>query len=408
MTDDLDRGLPIDGPQLLRDLRELATIGGVETGVERLAFSPDDVAARRWVAARMAAAGLEASTDRYGTVYGRAVGASRAVLIGSHTDTVPRGGWLDGALGVAYGLAIARAAAGRLPDGFGVDVLNFQDEEGTYLPCLGSLSFTGELDDAAVTRARDRAGTPLRDAIARAGFPDLDVRLDPDRHVAFLEAHIEQGPRLEAGGLDIGVVTAIVGIRRLRIRAHGRADHAGTTPMDMRADAGMALFRLANRIADGFAAVGGAGAVWNIGSIALQPGAANVVPASAEMVVEFRDVSDATLDRLEEALRSWAADLPVPVEADVIARIRPTPMDARLGDAMEAAAHAGGATTLRMPSGAGHDAMVLARRLPSGMLFIPSIGGRSHDVVEDTAEDDIVRGCQVLADTVLRLARSAA
>ena len=398
----------IDGARLLADLRELARYGQVGTGVDRTSFSAQDAASREWLRGRMEAAGLDARIDRVGNVFGRYPNVRRAVVIGSHTDTVPKGGWLDGAYGVICGLEIARALgeSGAAP-ALGVDVASFQDEEGTFLPFLGSRSFCNDLSDADVAGAKSKDGTPLAKALAAAKYGPEAVRLDPARHAAYLEAHIEQGPRLEAAWRRIGVVTGIVGIRRFRILAKGQADHAGTTPMGMRKDAGAALTRLAARIADEFPARAGAETVWNVGSMTFRPGAANVVPSEADMVLECRDTSAAKLDDLEQSVRSWIAESnnagPVAVTAEPIARIMPTAMSAEIGQTIEAVAKEHRVEPLWMPSGAGHDAMVLGRYMPAAMLFVPSIGGRSHDIVEDTAEADLVLGCEVLAETVHRL-----
>lgn len=402
----------INGARLLADLRELARFGQIGTGVDRISFSPQDIAARKWLLEKMQQAGLEAQIDRVGNAFGRYPGVTRAVIIGSHTDSVPKGGWLDGALGVIYGLEIARSlleqgAATKL----GVDVASFQDEEGTFLPCVGSRSFCNDMTDAEIAGAKSKDGTLLSAAMAAANYGSHTVHRDPARHTAYLEAHIEQGPRLEAERRRIGVVTGIVGIRRFRIRAQGQADHAGTTPMAMRKDAGAALLRLSARIATEFPTLGGNDTVWNIGSIAFQPGAANVVPSAAEMVLEFRDTAVAKLDELEGRVFAWIAEAtaagPVAIAAEQIARILPTAMSPDIGKLIEAAAKEQREASLWMPSGAGHDAMVLGRFMPAAMLFIPSIGGRSHDIVEDTSEADIILGCEVLAATVAKMAAAS-
>jgi len=397
----------IDGARLLADLRQLATFGKCGTGVDRISFSPPDIEARHWLVGRMRDAGLEARIDRLGNAYGTSAKAARAVLIGSHTDTVPKGGWLDGALGVIYGLEIARARIETGASGVGVDVASFQDEEGTYLPCLGSRSFCDDVTEAEISAARSKGGRALSEALVSAGYDGALARRDPARHIAYLEAHIEQGPRLEVERRRIGVVTGIVGIRRFRICARGQADHAGTTPMTMRKDAGAALFALASRVAAEFPRLGGRDTVWNIGSIELRPGAANVVPSEGEMVLEFRDTQAVALDALERHLLDWIAAAnaqgKVVIETQPIARIMPIAMTPEIGHAIAEAARTLGAEPLTMPSGAGHDAMVLGRFMPAGMLFIPSIGGRSHDIIEDTPEADIVFGCEVLAETVARL-----
>lgn len=398
----------INGDRLLSDLRLLAQFGQIGAGVDRTAFSPQDVEARNWLAARMREAGLEVRVDRVGNVYGRNPKVKRAILIGSHTDTVPNGGWLDGALGVIYGLEIARSlpATGRAGT-CGVDVVSFQDEEGTFLPCFGSRTFCNDVSEDEIATARSKDGVSLAAAMASAGFAGAPSRCEAARHVAYLEAHIEQGPRLEAERRRIGVVTGIVGIRRFRVTARGQADHAGTTPMSMRKDAGAALFALASRVASEFQHLAGPDTVWNIGSAVLRPGAANVVPSEAEMTLEFRDVESARLDALERCFLDWVAEAShggrVTLEALPTARIAPTPMTPALGEIMASVAHDKGDSALFLPSGAGHDAMVVGRFIPAAMLFVPSIGGRSHDPAENTSEEDIIRGCEVLAGTVERL-----
>src|SRR4051794_499679 len=241
--------------------------------------------------------------DQVGNVLGRYPNVASAILIGSHTDTVPKGGWLDGALGVIYGLEIARSAiesGEQFP--VGIDVVSLEDEEGTFLPFLGSRSFCNDVAAAEIEQCRSRAGVLLPEALVSVAEAAPLLHLDRARQRCFLEAHIEQGPRLEAMGRRIGIVTAIVGIRRFRIRACGRADHAGTTPMAVRSDAGGELIRLAGWVGEKFARLAGPDTAWNIGAMTFQPGAANVVPAKAEMLLEFRDARAATLDALEARL----------------------------------------------------------------------------------------------------------
>jgi beta-ureidopropionase / N-carbamoyl-L-amino-acid hydrolase len=397
----------INPARLLATLEALRNIGRCGTGVHRPALTPADLEARLWLRARLAELGFDARLDRFGTVLGRAPGDAPAILIGSHTDTVPQGGWLDGALGVAYALEIATARAGALgATAARVDVVSFQDEEGTFVPLLGSQAFIGAITEAEpFAKAQSLDGRRLGEALAVDPIRRQPIlRLDTSRTLAFLEAHIEQGPRLEAQNLPVGIVTAIVGIRRLHFAIEGRADHAGTTPMGLRRDAGAAALRLAVAILDRLNAGRGPDTVWNIGHVALRPGAANVVPAAAEFIVEVRDVEEKLLDMLEAAIRERAAadavatGLPITVERT--AAIPATLMTPRLADAFAASAAAMGAGSMRLSSGAGHDAMMLARRVPAAMLFVPSIGGRSHHVSEDTRTEDIVTGAQVMAGAV--------
>ena len=396
----------VDEDRAIVDLRELAAFGKLGTGVSRAAMTDIDIEAREWLQRRMAESGLDATIDGVGNVYGRAPGAKASVILGSHSDTVPRGGWLDGALGVIFALEIARARQATHPGAaVGVDAISFADEEGTFLACLGSRSFCEALSDAELAGARNGMGEALPQRLAQLRLAGRDLaRVDPARHRAYFEAHIEQGPRLVDSRIDIGVVSGIVGLRRHRVHFQGQADHAGTTPMAVRRDAAFALFGFATEVAGRFRAAGSADSVWNFGVVNIRPGAANVVPSEAELVVEFRDLETPVMARMEQALLEVArardgAD-GVAVSSTLIASIAPTAMDERLIARIATAAGVHSASSVRMQSGAGHDAMIMARRIPAAMLFVPSIGGRSHDISEDTDEADIRGGLRVFAAAV--------
>lgn len=403
----------IDGPRLLGDLRRLADFGRYKTGVHRPAFSDADLAARRWLMERMTDAGLDAHIDGIGNVIGRAPGDGARLLIGSHSDTQPHGGWLDGAMGVIYGIELARA----LRDdpacrGIGVDVASWEDEESHYASFLGSRTFIGLIGDADIDHASHRDdGTPLRDAIVRAGLADTPrASLDASRYRGYLEAHIEQGAVLESQGRRIGVVTGIVGIFVYKVTFAGEQNHAGTTPMRLRKDAGVALTDFCGEVHRAFRALAAPDTVWTIGRILLEPNAPSIIPGTAEMLLQIRDPSLATMESLgAEAIRlAEAANAagPCRVEITQTSRTEPTTMDAAFQEAIAtAAAKHVGEGWMRMHSGAGHDAQILARRMPAGMMFVPSIGGVSHHFTEDTAEDDIVLGCQVFADAAEAILR---
>ncbi|WP_291297687.1 hydantoinase/carbamoylase family amidase [Elioraea sp.] len=391
----------IDGARLLADLHSLRDFGRFKTGVHRPTLSDQDIASRRWLASRLEAAGLEARIDGIASVYGFTRNAGKRLLIGSHLESQNESGWLDGALGVMFGLEVARALP-HLP----IDVAAWVDEEGHYGNFLGARSFLGEVTDSEIDAAANRTTREsMRDGLARAGLAGVPrVTLDDaDRYVGYLEAHIEQGDELEAKGLGIGVVTSIVGIWNFRIRFEGVQNHAGTTRMAIRKDARVAMTRLANRIDDTFPSVIAERSVWTIGRMSLDPNAPSIVPGGAEMNVQFRDADPAVLDRLEAHLRSLVAEAdaagPCRVSIAVAAKTIPKVMDGGFQDALAAAAgHRAPGSWQRMPSGAGHDAQMLALRMKAGMLFVPSIGGISHHWTEDTKEEDIVRGCTVLAD----------
>jgi N-carbamoyl-L-amino-acid hydrolase len=405
----------IDGQRVVADLKRLAEFGRYKTGVHRPTYSPVDVESRHWLAERLSAAGLEPMIDGIGNVIGRNPRAGRRLLVGSHSETQPYGGWLDGSLGVIYGLELARAfAAGPDCEGMGIEVVAWADEEGHYGNFLGSRSFTDTLSEEEIDRTRGRDnGTPLREALARAGLAGRPrERVDPSRYVGYLEAHIEQGDTLDSTGLRIGVVETIVGIWNYRVTLLGEQNHAGTTRMVRRRDAGVAMARLATRIHDRFPEIAGPRTVWTIGRMLLEPNAPSVIPGRAEMQVQFRDVDIDRLASLERTLHQLASEAdragPCACEIETIARTEPRPMDPRFQDEIEAAAqqHAPG-MHMRLPSAAGHDAAVLSYRMPSGMMFIPSLRGISHHWSEDTKEEDIVLGAQVFADAAARILRAA-
>lgn len=396
----------INAERLLDDLATLRTYGATGNGVVRPSLSPVDLESRTWLEERMRDAGLEAVTDGVGNVLGRSRNSGPALLMGSHSDTQPRGGWLDGAMGVIYALEVARALSEDAATAhLAVDAVSLMDEESTFLGCLGSLSMCGDLDASQEAAARNADGVALRDALVAAGYASRPrARIEPDRHIGYLEAHIEQGPHLEDTGKRVGVVTSIVGIRACRVLFHGEQNHAGTTPMARRKDAGVALFEFATRLRPIFQGLAGDATVWTFGKAVLDPGTQSIIPGFAELTVQFRDPDEPRLEAMMNALRGLAETMtgegPVPVTVeDHRYAVVPTQMDEGFQQHLATAAerHAPDGW-VRMPSAAGHDAMVIAHHLPCAMLFIPSIDGISHDFAEDSRHDDIALGCQVFAD----------
>jgi len=406
-----------DGGRVVADLRRLAEFGRYKTGVHRPTYSPEDVASRQWLADKFAEAGLDPVIDGIGNVIGRNPRASRRLLVGSHSETQPHGGWLDGALGVIYALETARAfAADPSLDGLGVEAVAWADEEGHYGNMLGSRSFTGTLSDGEIDQAASRDGKKLRDALAEAGYAGRPrIRLEPGRYAGYFEAHIEQGATLEATGRHIGIVEAIIGNWNYWVTVTGQQNHAGTTEMRRRKDAAAALVRLAAHIHDRFADIAGQNpnsrTVWTIGRILIDPNAPSIVPGRAEMQVQFRDTDTDILARFELALNALVAEAdragPCAVAIAPISKSEPAAMDPGFQRAIEEAAeqHAPG-LHMRMPSGAGHDAQILARHMRSAMLFVPSINGVSHHWSEDTSEADIMLGAQVFADAAAAMLRA--
>ena len=401
----------INGERLLADLRRIADFGRYETGVHRPHLSPQDVESRHWLAARMKEAGLEPVIDGIGTVIGKSPKTCPRLLMGSHSDTQPRGGWLDGVMGVIYGLEVARALAEDPETAhLAVDVASWADEEGHWGQMTGSRSFVGLFSEADIDKARHRDdGTPMREALKAAGLADTPrEHLEEGRYRGYLEAHIEQGGLLEASDKRIGIVTAIVGIMAFRLTFGGIQNHAGTTPMPIRKDAGAAMMRLYNDVMDRFPAVSGPRSVWTVGKMSIEPGAPAIVPGKAEMILQFRDADVKVLQAFEAKLMEIVADHqkkgPCTVECVNLSRTQPLLMDDRFLEAIEesAVAHAP-EKHVRMPSGAGHDAQVIGLKIPAAMMFVPSIGGISHHFTENTADADIVLGCQVFADAAAKI-----
>ncbi len=393
----------IDTGAFLKDLYELREIGRFKTGVHRPTFSPQDMESRRWLMDRLTACGLEASIDGIGNVFGRHPGPGPHILCGSHIETQNEAGWLDGALGVMAAVALARA-------GLPVDVCAFADEEGHFEGgFLGSRSIIGDLTEVEIDRSRSRNdGSLLRDALTSVGLAGKPrMRLDPSRYKGFFEMHIEQGTQLENAGLRVGVVSGIVAIWQFRITVTGQQDHAGGTTMAERKDAGLAAVRLLAAIDAEFPRVCGERSTWTTGRIVLEPGAPSIIPGKADVLFQFRDVSVPVLERMEETLYRLVREANrrerCCISVEPISKAIPALCDKAMMDALSGSAEtlAPGAWQV-MPSGAGHDAQNIARVMPAAMLFVPSIGGISHHWAEDTKDEDLALGVQVLAEGARR------
>jgi len=331
-------------------------------------------------------------------------------LAGSHLESQNFAGWLDGPLGVVYALEAARVINPDPNVQGAVEVAAWCDEEGHFGHFLGSRSYIGGVTEADIDAARDRnSGRTMREALRDVGLAGrARAQAEPGRHIGYIEAHIEQGRTLESGDLRIGVVTSIIGIWQYRISFSGEQNHAGTTRMNVRKDAGLALARFCVTIDDRFPKLCGPRTVWTTGRISLDPGAPSIIPGAAEMLFQVRDDDLKVIGRLEDLLRSMAAEVTAKGRCSVVVeRLRtgtPAMMDATFQHAIEAAsATFAGGRSVRMPSGAGHDAQVLATIMPAGMMFVPSIGGISHHWSENTNDADIVTGAQVFVEACRRL-----
>ena len=410
--------LAISAERLQSRIAALARFGGLPGGgVTRMCWSAPHEEARAWLLAEIKAAGLTPWVDAAGNVFGglglTAFDTARpAVLTGSHIDTVPEGGILDGALGVLAGLECLQTirAAGQTP-GKPLGVVAWSDEEGRYGSLFGSRAFCGRLDVAAIATMAAVDGERLVDAMQLAGFDALrapEARAPAGAVDAYVELHIEQGARLEEAGVPIGVVDTIVGVRRARVVFHGQADHAGTTPMERRRDAFLAAADYALKARELVVTRGGPRAVTNFGVVHVHPGASNIVPGRAELVHEMRDPDGGVLERLARECAALAEDVAraraIRVEVRPMSATTPAPCASRVQAAIEAACETLGHPRQHLYSAAGHDAQNLAAVCDAGMVFIPSRGGRSHRVDEMSDAAAIERGANVLLHTLLRLA----
>jgi len=396
------------------DFDALAQIGSTgDGGVNRPALSQAGIEARRWWIARAAEAGLETRIDGAGNhsaILRSPDPGARTLLLGSHTDSVPSGGRFDGALGVIAALEVLRTVRDAdisLP--VHLEAIDFTDEEGTHVGLIGSAALAGQL--TAKSLENPRGGRALWEAsLARAGLAEvgiLSARRDPKSLAGYLELHIEQGPRLFNSGIDIGVVSGIVGIKSYRVEYRGEANHAGTTPMDARRDAslGASAFVLAARdlVMKNFP-----GCVVNVGQMAFKPGAFNIIPGYAELSLEFRAPEVERLAQLEAALVHLAertgAQYGLVCAIEPAGMCAPAPMSERAQRAIIAAAESLGLSYATLPSGAGHDAMMLAPLTNAGMTFVSSRGGISHSPLEFTEWRDCVNGANVLLRAALNMA----
>lgn len=405
----------IDFERLRHDVETLATIGRhADLGLYRMAFSEGDWAARAWLEARIKAAGLDLHIDGAANIHARYEwdGERPGVMTGSHLDTVPGGGHLDGALGVLAGLECLRSIKEqKLTVSYPLEAVAFTDEEGRFGGMLGSQALCGRLTPESIHAARDLDGVTLDAAMRERGLDAsqmLRANRRPNSVHAFVELHIEQGPVLDRQGITVGVVEAITGLFRWNVTLSGRADHAGTTPMDLRRDALQGLAEFSGEIPRILEENGGQRSTATIGRVECFPGAANVVPGKVEFSFECRDTDQATLDDLAHAFRRTLATIAqrrdLMFKFDVVSEITPVKCDSGVVHIIHEVARAAGVKAMRMPSGAAHDTQMMAGLTRAGMIFVPSKEGRSHSAAEWTAWEDIEIGANVLLNTLCRLA----
>ena len=404
----------IDPLLVERCVEELAVPGSLPSGgLYRGVYTPEWAAAQAIVADWLVASELAVRRDAVGNLFGRLEGSEGGpvYLTGSHIDTVRQGGKYDGALGIIAGYLAVRA----LKERFGtprrpVEVIATCEEEGSryHANFWGTRALTGQIQPAEVETLLDASGLPIGEAMRERGLdPDAIASCRRDDIAGFIELHIEQGKILETEGLEIGVVETVTGIRHLEVTIEGQADHAGTTPMDLRRDAALAAAEMTVAITDAANRLGRP-AVATVGRIEVEPGVVNIVAGQARFTIDARHPSieskQALLTEIEERCREIAGRRGVGIRFTTLIDVDPAPMADPLVEAISGAATAIGRTHRRMVSGAGHDAQIMARRFPAGMIFVPSRDGRSHTPAEYTAPDQAARGIEVLAATLHRLA----
>ena len=420
-TTALPSDIAINSRRLLRDLNAVSRIGlGAHGSVTRLVFSIKELRSRQFLIHLMRQAGLQIHVDRIGNIFGRLNGMnpkSPAVLVGSHLDTVLHGGKFDGTMGVIGALEAVRTlkerkAQLRSP----VEVVCFVGEESSRFgySTLGSSLLAGEVHSGDLSNATDAQGNRLETVLADLGIYRNNLRSlrrDPTTMKAYLELHIEQGPILEARGKPIGVVTSIAAPTRFKVIFTGQADHSGTTPMEMRKDALVAAAELVvalEQICRRYSRMDRGRVVGTVGAIKIEPGVINAVPGAAELAVDIRSITAAAKRRVvrlvEAKIRDIARRRNIPVQLLPIREEEPVPLDKGLVHLLRKCCEAKKVPYEIMPSGAGHDAMQMAKITPAGMLFIPSRRGISHSPLEWSDPKDICLGTQLLLDAIIRIA----
>ncbi len=419
----MNESLRIDGERLWQRIVDLGEIGAVhgpngELGCARLALTDADRDGRLLVLAWMRDLGLHVSIDAIGNVVGTRPGTdvdAAPVMMGSHIDTVRTGGRFDGNLGVLAGLEVIETLeqhhiATRHP----VQVAYFTDEEGArFAPdMLGSLVYVGglSLEEALDARAADD-GARLGDELERIGFAGPTPCPTAAAPAAFVELHIEQGPVLEANDITIGVVTGVQGISWTEYTVTGRSAHAGTTPMRLRRDPLVPVAAIvveAHRLACEMAAQPGGTQVATVGRLDVFPGLVNVVAQRVTFTLDLRNTEEALLQEAEQHMAAFIDEVcargDCTVERKALARFEPVEFHSPMVDRVERIAAGLGNSVMRMPSGAGHDAQMLSRVCPASMIFVPSVGGLSHNIAEHTTPEHVTAGANVLLHTVMELA----
>lgn len=408
--------MQVNVDRLWSDLEQLGSIGKnpEDGGVTRIAFSQEDMEAKKFIKKLTESAGMQVNQDDVGNVIGRLRGMHEkpSLVVGSHTDTVPFGGRFDGALGFLAGVECARVIKeSQYKLRHSLEVISFSDEEGYRFGrgTMGSRAISGFFNPDDLHELKEKSGATLWQVLRDLGFGPNRIgllRREQLSILAYLELHIEQGPVLDSLGIPIGIVDSIAGILRYKLKLKGEPNHAGTTPMEYRKDALVAAAMVVTTVRDSIRKYGGK-LVGTVGSFEVFPGAPNIVPGLVVMTIELRGPSQQVLDEAAKKILSLAheaCDLNgVSFEAKETVHNEPTSMHPKMIHAIEDKCRKMGVSYRRMYSGAGHDAMWMAKRWPTGMIFVPSAGGVSHSPQEFTNKGHVGLGAQVLLETILRL-----
>jgi allantoate deiminase len=403
--------------RIARDLKLLSEYTSTPgSGVTRLAFSEEERKAREYLTGEMKKAGLEIYTDEAGNLFGRRPGRQAdapVVMFGSHIDSVVNGGAFDGPAGVVSALEAMRVIKEKeLETDNTLEMVVMTEEEGGRFGSgvWGSRAMAGLVTEEEIFQGRDRDGVSKAEAMRAFGLAPEKVKnaiREKGSIKVFLELHIEQGPVLEQKGIDVGLVESIVGIRTFFVTVRGKADHAGSTPMNYRKDALVGASRVISSI-DRIAREAGEGTVATVGMVSVRPGAFNIVPEEVQFSIDLRDSSESVIGKVSSQIRQSLADncspLGLDFEWEERLAVPPVKIDPLIMSTLKDVGAEKGISTHVMPSGAGHDAMVMAKIAPVGMIFVPSRNGKSHCPEEWTDYDKVARGADMLLGTVLKLA----
>jgi len=398
-------------------INRIAAFSSGQNGITRLAFSAEDLAAREYVMQLMRDMGLTVRVDAAGNIIGRLAGLDNslpAVVTGSHIDSVPEGGKYDGVIGVIGGLLAIKRLQARGPLSHPLEIIVFNCEESSRfgISTMGSKLMAGVANLDTFAKATDSNGITFKDALASIGFKWENVKAaarPKEDFKAFIELHIEQGPVLEASKNSIGIVEAIAAPTRLKIVVEGVPAHSGTTPMNQRQDALVSAAMIVLAVQEVALSQSHYGTVGTVGVLKVSPGVMNVIPGLVEMLVDLRgtnyDSIIQSLQDIKDAISTISEGQETPVAIDVLTSEQPVTLDPNIAQVIEDSCRSLGLKYQRMPSGAGHDAMNMAKLTPTGMIFIPCHKGISHNPAEFASIDDIMRGIDVLTETLYRLAK---